>query len=133
MKELYDHTQLAKGDIAVYGSITGFAGNWRITRTRVLRKTMTQIVMENGMRFMRATGLQYGGRNGCRLLDPEGEAVRSALGEEVMMELRYKLSNWERDCRSTRTLDQWEILLSQLETIAAVAQREIRKIKADAK
>jgi hypothetical protein len=129
MKELYDHTQLESGDVAVYGSISGFAGTWRVTKTVVLRKTATQIVMENGERFMRSTGFAFGGRSGCRLLDPQGPEVINALAEEVMKSLRYKIVGWDRDCRDTRHIDKWEILLGQLNLMAAEAQSAIWKIK----
>jgi hypothetical protein len=126
----YDHTKLKAGDPVVYGGQHGGwgYGQFVIHKTKVERLTATQIIMEDGARFRRSDGRKVGSDSHV-LLDPKGKQVRDAMGALESSAFGYALTQWDKQRRGVKTLEGWEICLSQLEALVASAQRQIRDIK----
>lgn len=128
----YDHTQLKKGDLAVYGSRYGFGGSsWRVSKSKVDRLTTTEIVLEDGQRFRRKDGQKVGGDldQVTMLLDPKGVEARNAVGEMLALKIGHSVWEWDKIRRNVRTLESWEVSLAHLEAVAAQARRELNEYK----
>lgn len=90
MEKPYDHSNLQPGDTAAYARLTGYGvGSWQVQTSKVVKLTATQIVLEDGTRFVRATGRRVGDKNvryyasKAILVDPKGPEVVEAWSADL--------------------------------------------------